>query len=143
MNKLIQTIIVVALLIVALSVAYYFVYHLPHLDKEKNRVAYYKCLSDTDDHYEEQLAEQCKENYAKQQQCMEKKLSADVCFSLHDFASDKPNCRLPDAQRNLLNERYTKAQDDCNNLYPQDKPRASYSFYSGEGMLITEKEQRK
>lgn len=147
-NKFTKIILICAVLLVAFSVFYYFVIFLPQKDKAQleqqqkeqlakeekekeaqrqaitNKLLLESCLNNADESYRADWAMACKINAQEItegiQRCMiGGYLSKSDCEGIWGKPNDSPDCSLPGATADRLEERWQQSKDNCFKMYPQ------------------------
>lgn len=130
-----------SVLIVALSVSYYYLIFLPKAERRQAALLY-TCLAIAGQSYKEEWAERCKlradaaasatssatsglqkclseiyDNPNRHELCVG--LFAEVFKEIPIEVDASPNCSLPRETASLIDDRYEKAKDECFKLFPR------------------------
>jgi len=124
MNKLIA----ISLLIIALSVGYYFVMYLPQKDqsvqtaKTQQATMQRACLADAGTNYMATWAADCKANAQRittgYQNCVNTGLGSAECLSIWNTPDSSASCSLPATTADSLNNSLQNDKEDCYKQYP-------------------------
>ena len=131
MNIIFKVSVVIGILMVSISIAYYFFIFLPKKEAQQNEISYNDCITKADRAFHEKWTSMCEEDYQTYQRCINGivgKINPDDCTKgdgiLNLIANVSPNnCRLPSSQLVDLNTSYGEDQKKCIELYSPKIPR--------------------
>lgn len=141
LDRAIKLSIVSGILLISLAIFYYLVIFIPHreqakLDQQKqqqteadrqarlNSLKLSGCLDAAQGDYSANWASNCKSNAVAKttgyNNCLnEAYMTAATCASVWGSPDDSPNCSLPTALANSLDDGLKNARDECYKRYPQ------------------------